>query len=63
MQLDAANCHAPPAARHLSPFPLWHIPLAGKEAGVLEAALGIPVLRHREKKPAGSAEDMERHFG
>ncbi|PSC70629.1 HAD-superfamily [Micractinium conductrix] len=35
----------------------------GKEAEHLEAALGIPVLRHREKKPAGGSEDMERHFG
>lgn len=30
---------------------------------MLEGALGIPVLRHREKKPAGGSEDMERHFG
>ncbi len=37
--------------------------LAGKEAAVLEGALGIPVLRHRDKKPAGGSEDMERHFG
>lgn len=36
---------------------------AGKEAAALEAALGIPVLRHREKKPAGGSEDMEQHFG
>lgn len=36
---------------------------AGKEAAALEAALGIGVLRHREKKPAGGSEDMERHFG
>ncbi|KAI7842791.1 hypothetical protein COHA_003537 [Chlorella ohadii] len=35
----------------------------GKEAAVLEGALGIPVLRHRDKKPAGGSEDMERHFG
>lgn len=35
----------------------------GKEAAALEAALGIPVLRHREKKPAGGSEDMEQHFG
>ncbi|KAL4854406.1 putative phosphatidylglycerophosphatase [Chlorella vulgaris] len=34
----------------------------GKEAAVLEAALGIPVLRHREKKPSGGSEDIEQHF-
>lgn len=37
--------------------------LAGKEAALLEGALGIPVLRHRDKKPAGGSEDMEGHFG
>ena len=36
---------------------------AGTEAAELESALGIPVLRHREKKPAGGSDDMERHFG
>eukprot|EP00887_Chlorella_sp_A99_P006848 scaffold2.g6848.t1 len=35
----------------------------GAEAARLEAALGLPVLRHCEKKPAGGPEDMERHFG
>lgn len=35
----------------------------GNEAAALEAALGIPVLRHREKKPAGGSQDMEAHFG
>eukprot|EP00192_Tetraselmis_astigmatica_P018653 CAMPEP_0117652194 /NCGR_PEP_ID=MMETSP0804-20121206/2496_1 /TAXON_ID=1074897 /ORGANISM="Tetraselmis astigmatica, Strain CCMP880" /LENGTH=224 /DNA_ID=CAMNT_0005458223 /DNA_START=93 /DNA_END=764 /DNA_ORIENTATION=+ len=35
----------------------------GKEAEAIEAALGIPVLRHHEKKPSGGAEDMEKHFG
>lgn len=35
----------------------------GEEAMKLEAALGIPVLRHRQKKPAGDAEDIEKHFG
>jgi phosphatidylglycerophosphatase GEP4 len=34
----------------------------GNEAAALEGALGVPVLRHREKKPAGGPEDMERHF-
>jgi phosphatidylglycerophosphatase GEP4 len=45
----------------------WAVPrcvlCAGKEAEALEAALGIPVLRHREKKPAGGSGDMEQHFG
>ena len=35
----------------------------GSEAAALEEALGVPVLRHREKKPAGGGEDMEAHFG
>ncbi|KAK9832040.1 hypothetical protein WJX81_001093 [Elliptochloris bilobata] len=35
----------------------------GSEAEALEAALGIPVLRHAEKKPAGSAVEAEAHFG
>lgn len=35
----------------------------GEEAAQLEATLGIPVVRHRHKKPAGSAEELERHFG
>ena len=35
----------------------------GTEAAALEAALGIPVMRHREKKPAGGKEDAEKHFG
>lgn len=35
----------------------------GVEAEKLEGALGIPVLRHKEKKPAGGKEDVERHFG
>lgn len=29
----------------------------------MEAELGIPVLRHSEKKPAGGAQDLEAHFG
>lgn len=36
---------------------------AGEVADKLEAALGIPVLRHTEKKPAGGPQDLERHFG
>jgi phosphatidylglycerophosphatase GEP4 len=36
---------------------------AGAEAAALEAALGVPVLRHRFKKPAGGGEDLESHFG
>ena len=34
-----------------------------KEAEALESSLGIHVLRHREKKPGGSKEDIEKHFG
>ena len=37
--------------------------VAGEVAEKLEAALGIPVLRHTEKKPAGGPQDLERHFG
>lgn len=29
----------------------------------MEAALGIAVMRHREKKPAGGKEEVEAHFG
>ena len=36
---------------------------AGREAEELEAALGIPVLRHGQKKPAGNAAEAEAHFG
>ena len=35
----------------------------GNEASALESALGIAVLRHTEKKPAGGPEEIERHFG
>ncbi|KXZ50576.1 hypothetical protein GPECTOR_16g751 [Gonium pectorale] len=35
----------------------------GKEAEQLEAALGIPVLRHTEKKPSGGSAELEAHFG
>lgn len=35
----------------------------GAEATSLESALGIPVLRHREKKPSGGPEDVEKYFG
>ena len=35
----------------------------GVEAEALEAALGVAVLRHKEKKPAGGPEDVEKHFG
>ncbi|KAF5840080.1 mitochondrial PGP phosphatase-domain-containing protein [Dunaliella salina] len=35
----------------------------GEEARALEAALGIAVMRHREKKPAGGKEEVEAHFG
>lgn len=55
----AASLH--PSATDLCPCCWFFLP--GKEAEALEAALGVPVLRHREKKPAGGAEDMEAHFG
>lgn len=35
----------------------------GQVADKLEKVLGIPVLRHTEKKPAGGPEDLEKHFG
>lgn len=35
----------------------------GAEAQALEDALGIPVLRHKDKKPGGGPEDVEKHFG
>lgn len=41
---------------------MW-LSCAGHEANMLEEKLGVPVLRHREKKPAGGPEDLENHFG
>ncbi|KAK9284429.1 hypothetical protein L1049_023602 [Liquidambar formosana] len=35
----------------------------GSKARALEKAIGIKVLRHRMKKPAGTAEEIEKHFG
>ncbi|GLC42384.1 Phosphatidylglycerophosphate phosphatase 1, chloroplastic [Pleodorina starrii] len=35
----------------------------GAEARQLEAALGIPVLRHADKKPGGGSAELEAHFG
>jgi phosphatidylglycerophosphatase GEP4 len=35
----------------------------GEEARALEAALGVPVMRHKQKKPSGGPEDLEAHFG
>lgn len=35
----------------------------GEEASALESALGVTVMRHKKKKPAGDAEDIEKHFG
>ncbi|GAX83062.1 hypothetical protein CEUSTIGMA_g10488.t1 [Chlamydomonas eustigma] len=35
----------------------------GEEASLLEAALGIHVLRHAEKKPAGGSVVVEQYFG
>ncbi|KAG0579761.1 hypothetical protein KC19_4G121600 [Ceratodon purpureus] len=34
----------------------------GVEAKALEERLGIPVIRHETKKPAGTAEDLAKHF-
>ncbi|XP_031101741.1 uncharacterized protein LOC116005625 [Ipomoea triloba] len=35
----------------------------GKKAMILERAIGIKVIRHKMKKPAGTAEEIEQHFG
>lgn len=35
---------------------------AGTEAQALERALGVSVVRHTEKKPAGGAAELESHF-
>ncbi|KAL2496677.1 haloacid dehalogenase (HAD) superfamily protein [Forsythia ovata] len=35
----------------------------GRKAQALEDAIGIKVIRHRVKKPAGTAEEIEKHFG
>lgn len=35
----------------------------GVEAKALEERLGIPVIRHETKKPAGTADDLAKHFG
>ncbi|XP_057955796.1 phosphatidylglycerophosphate phosphatase 1, chloroplastic/mitochondrial isoform X3 [Malania oleifera] len=35
----------------------------GRKAGALERAIGIKVIRHRVKKPSGTAEEIEKHFG
>ncbi|KAK1416399.1 hypothetical protein QVD17_32190 [Tagetes erecta] len=35
----------------------------GRKARAVEFAIGIRVIRHKMKKPAGSAEEVERHFG
>lgn len=35
----------------------------GEEAESLEASFGIHCLRHRDKKPAGSCDELEAHFG
>lgn len=42
---------------------LYEYDPTGKEARALEKATGIKVLRHRAKKPAGTAEEVERDFG
>ncbi|KAM7261931.1 hypothetical protein ACFE04_021008 [Oxalis oulophora] len=35
----------------------------GLKAKALERAIGIKVIRHKLKKPAGTAEEIEKHFG
>lgn len=35
----------------------------GRKARALEFKIGIKVIRHKVKKPAGSAEEIEKHFG
>ncbi|KAL1560565.1 phosphatidylglycerophosphatase [Salvia divinorum] len=35
----------------------------GRKARALEDAIGIKVIRHKVKKPAGTAEDIENNFG
>ncbi|KAL5582598.1 hypothetical protein UlMin_015040 [Ulmus minor] len=35
----------------------------GSKARELEGAIGIKVIRHRVKKPAGASEEIEKHFG
>ncbi|XP_075079367.1 phosphatidylglycerophosphate phosphatase 1, chloroplastic/mitochondrial isoform X3 [Nicotiana tabacum] len=35
----------------------------GRKARILERAIGIKVIRHRVKKPAGTAEEIEKQFG
>ncbi|KAJ0052101.1 hypothetical protein Pint_01436 [Pistacia integerrima] len=35
----------------------------GSKAKKLEGKIGIKVIRHRVKKPAGTAEEIEKHFG
>lgn len=34
----------------------------GKEADLIESRLGVAVLRHREKKPAGGCSELEEYF-
>ncbi|KAM6551638.1 hypothetical protein CsatB_001446 [Cannabis sativa] len=35
----------------------------GSKAKALEKAIGIKVIRHRVKKPAGTTGEVEKHFG
>ncbi|EYU29576.1 hypothetical protein ABFS82_13G043100 [Erythranthe guttata] len=35
----------------------------GKKAAAVEDAIGIKVIRHKVKKPGGTAEEIEKHFG
>lgn len=42
---------------------LYQFDPEGAEANALEERLGIPVIRHSTKKPAGTADDVKKHFG
>ncbi|CAN4104437.1 unnamed protein product [Withania somnifera] len=35
----------------------------GRKARILECAIGIKVIKHKMKKPAGTAEEIEKQFG
>lgn len=42
---------------------LMFLMVSGEEAAKLEGCLGLPVLRHHEKKPGGGSADLTNHFG
>ncbi len=51
----------PPYTQNKRCIPLCAPP--GKEADQVASTLGIHVLRHADKKPAGGAEELVQHFG